>query len=148
MRYGQVCHPNNFVDVRIQRTYSPFSWQRTRSNCEFSYFQADPACIAITWSQESYPVFPLLRFLMRIILTSQQKLFPKRNSFTWEQIFFFFQRHFCASQKPPSFQWNFYLLLSSAQEKCHLRSKNVTFLRETFAFLRNLGIFQRFLSFF
>ena len=44
-------------------TLDPFSWQQSRWNCEFSFFQADPACVAITWTKESFPLYPL-RFLM------------------------------------------------------------------------------------
>ena len=31
------------------------------------FFQADPACVAITWTQESFPLYPL-RFLIVITL--------------------------------------------------------------------------------
>ena len=40
------------------------SLQQSRWNCRC--FQADPTCVAITWTQESFPLYPL-RFLMIFI---------------------------------------------------------------------------------
>ena len=72
--------------------------------------QADPTCVAITWTQESFPLYPL-----RLLFNSESiicKLF-------WND----FKKHLCFfPQKLGSlsenllffFQWTFYLLLSCA----------------------------------
>ena len=48
---------------------------------QFFHFQADPACVAITWTQESFPIYPL-RFLIRLrfILASQGFLSVRSNN--------------------------------------------------------------------
>ena len=43
------------------------------------FFQADPACVAITWTQESFPLYPL-RFLIVITLLVK-KTIPKTACF-------------------------------------------------------------------
>ena len=58
-----------FVDIRIETTLFSFLGCKAGETANSFYFQADPACVAITWTQASFPVFPL-RFLMRIILAS------------------------------------------------------------------------------
>ena len=70
--------------------------------------QADPTCVAITWTQESFPLYPL-----RLLFNSESiicKLFWNdfKKYLCFSETLFFIRESFAF------FQWTFYLLLSCA----------------------------------
>ena len=69
---------------------------------QFFYFQADPACVAITWTQESFPIYPL-RFLIRLrmILARQGFLSARsnnQNASSWHLKIFLLKQKYIVSE--------------------------------------------------